>query len=137
MRSYKRGGDQVTPLFCLLGILLGVGVLIFMALDCPLKVSVKNESITIHQMKNNLIIPIETIEEIRLCDNSDTQNSRRTFGSGGAFGYLGKFSNLQLGDYKMYVTDVSKEILVNTNGNIIIFSCNQPEKLVQLVNTMR
>lgn len=133
LRHYKQE-RQLLPLCLLsLGILFLIGVLIFSVLVCPLKVSVDKEAIRIHRMIGNVVIPIETIEEIRLCNDSDAKAGDRKWGSGGAFGYLGKFHNTQLGDYQMYVTNTSKKILVKTSDKTIVFSCDQPEKLIAVM----
>ncbi|MDR1436620.1 MAG: PH domain-containing protein, partial [Candidatus Symbiothrix sp.] len=94
-------------------------------------------SVQIHQIKGGIAIPLEAIKEIRLCDDSDTKASIRKFGSGGAFGYLGKFENEQSGNYQMYVTDASKEVIVKTADNVIVFSCEKPEELIRCVSLMR
>jgi hypothetical protein len=127
---YKREGQILTVCLLALGIVFFLGVLIVSGLECPLKVSVDKETVRIHRMIGNVVIPIETIEEIRLYKDSDTAANVRKWGSGGVFGYLGKFSNPQLGDYQMYVTNASKKILVKTSDKIIVFSCNQPEELI-------
>ena len=116
-----------------LGILLVVGVLLVPAIATPCRVSVENKTLTIHRVQKNIVISIENIEEIRLCNDTDTHKSKRTFGSGGAFGYLGKFSNKQLGDYLMYVTDRSQRILLKSDDKFLIFSCDHPEQLVDLI----
>ncbi|MDR0547731.1 MAG: PH domain-containing protein [Dysgonamonadaceae bacterium] len=119
-----------------LGILLFTGILVISAIDCPMKVSIETELLTIHRIQGNIVIPIESIEEIRLCENVDTRDSKRILGSGGAFGYLGKFRNVPLGDYLMYVTNVSQKILVKTNGKYIVFSCDEPARLVETIKQL-
>jgi hypothetical protein len=79
-----------------------------------------------------------TIEEIRRCKDSDTKGGRGEFGSGGAFGYLGKFSSSKLGNYQMYATDASKRVLIkNKKGEYLIFSCDKPEEVVEKVNGLK
>lgn len=116
-----------------IGVLFFAGILIVSAMDCPCKISLENETLTIHRVQKNIVIPIENIEKIRLCNDTDTRDSKRTAGSGGAFGYLGKFRNAQLGNYLMYVTNRSQRILLKTDAKLFVFSCEQPEVLVNLV----
>ncbi|MDR0541012.1 MAG: PH domain-containing protein [Dysgonamonadaceae bacterium] len=66
----RKEGAKRNALFCLLGTLFCVGVLIVCALDCPLRISVNNESVTIHKGKGNVVIHIESMEEIRQYEGS-------------------------------------------------------------------
>ena len=111
-----------------------LGILFIPALFTPLNVSVENEFIRINRIYRDIIIPIEDIEEIRVHRSSDTKNSIRTFGSGGAFGYLGKFRNAQLGNYQMFVTNSAQKVLVRFNDQVLIFSCDEPNEIVNYVN---
>jgi hypothetical protein len=134
MIRYKRNGEKLYAWGCLLGSVLLIIVLFFPALYTPTSVSVKNETIRIHRMKGDIVIPFDEIAEIRRVNNSDTKNGRREFGSGGHFGYLGKFSSPQLGKYQMYATNASKRILVkNKKGEPLIFSCDRPDELMSLL----
>ncbi|GHT87596.1 hypothetical protein FACS189474_0780 [Bacteroidia bacterium] len=120
-------------------IIVVIGTLVCMGVSglyTPLNVSIQNQSISIHQLKGNTIIPIADIQEIRRCTEFDTKNSRKTFGGDGFFGDLGIFNNAQLGKYKMYVTNHSDRILVKTNEETIIFSCDNPDELINIINTM-
>lgn len=137
IRYWKRE-KKLHSLGCWLVVIISIILLVFPALFCPLSVSVENESISIHRIKGDIVIPFDDITEIRMVNDSDTENGTRNFGSGGDYGYLGKFSSPQLGDYQMYATDASKKILVKNNkGESIIFSCDRPDELIRIVNTMR
>ena len=105
------------------------------AFHLPLKISVSNKQLSINRLKGNIIIPVENIKEIKICDKLDTKNSTRIFGSGGFFGYLGKFKSPKLGNYKMCVTNSSKKVLVKTDHETFIISCNEPEELVSYLKT--
>lgn len=66
------------------------GVIIMGALFLPLQVSVTNDEICINRGIGNVSIKTIDIQEIRRTSTSDTQNSIRTFGSGGLWGFLRK-----------------------------------------------
>jgi hypothetical protein len=135
---YRKNEEKLYAWGCLLGVGLCIVVLFFPALYTPLNVSVKDESIQIHRIKSDIIIPFKDIAEIRRCIDSDTKNAIRAFGSGGAYGYLGKFRSPELGNYQMYATDASKKILVeNEQGEYLIFSCDKPDELIGIVNESR
>jgi hypothetical protein len=50
-------------------------------------------NITIRKMWNPIVIPRESIIESRLIDANEISGSVRLMGSGGLFGYYGKFNN--------------------------------------------
>jgi len=69
------------------------------------------------------VIKIAEIAEIRLLERSELSGAIRTFGSGGLFGYFGKFYNGKLGHMTWYVTQRDKVILIRTaQGKTIIIS---------------
>ena len=99
-----------------LGIKIGISAMLFLsvisftpAMLFPIKVTVDNEIIRIVRIYKDIVIPIENIETIKFPIGALANGSIRTLGSGGAFGYLGKFKNNQLGDYQMFVTDISTD----------------------------
>ncbi|MDR3218417.1 MAG: PH domain-containing protein [Dysgonamonadaceae bacterium] len=99
----------------------------------PLSITVQDGLVQVKQIKGNLNIPVKEIKEIRLCTQSDTKNGRRTFGSGGYFGYLGKFRSAQLGAYQMYATNRSKKFLIKTNESTYVFSCDEPDQIIDYI----
>ncbi len=69
------------------------------------------------------VIKIAEISEIRLLERAELSGAIRTFGSGGLFGYFGKFYNGKLGHMTWYVTQRNKVILIRTaEGKTIIIS---------------
>ena len=123
-----------TPkILCFSSMLLCLGVIIMGALFLPLKVSVTNDEICINRGIGNVLIKTVDIREIRRTSTSDTQNSIRTFGSGGLWGYLGKMNSSGLGDYTIYVTNTSNMITVKTKDDVFIFSCDHPEEIVDYI----
>jgi hypothetical protein len=123
-----------TPkILCFSSMLLCLGIIIMGALFLPLQVSVTNDEICINRGIGNVLIKTIDIQKIRRTSTSDTQNSIRTFGSGGLWGFLGKFKNSGLGDYTMYVTNTSNMITVKTNDDVFIFSCDHPDEIVDYI----
>jgi hypothetical protein len=125
--------QMIVLIIVIIGFIAGIVV---SGLFIPMEVSAQNQSIRIHQLKGDAIIPVKDIEEIRRCTEADTRNSKKVFGSDGLFGYLGIFQNTQLGKYQMYVTNSSNRILVKTNTETIIFSCDHPDELINIIDTM-
>ncbi|MDR3286056.1 MAG: PH domain-containing protein [Prevotellaceae bacterium] len=110
-------------------------ILILPFLYMPTKISVDDKNLIVNQIKGKIEIPINEILEIRAIKTGDLSNNIRTFGSGGLFGYLGKFENPQFGNYQMYVVNKKNLFVLKTqNGKIYVFSCKNPEKLIQVIN---
>jgi hypothetical protein len=53
-------------------------------------------NIIIRKMWQSIVIPRDTITESRLLEVDDIKGSIRLMGSGGLFGYYGKFNNSKL-----------------------------------------
>jgi len=58
----------------------------------------------------------------------------RVFGSGGYGGYLGIFSNAQIGKYSAYVGDFSQAFLIQLkNGKNYVFSCENRDLVIETI----
>lgn len=100
----------------------------------PMRLEANNEKIIVKRLLGSLQIPRSEIIEIRRISKSDISNSIRTFGSGGAGGYCGRFRNNGLGRYTMYATELNNLIFIRTNGNKkYVFSCSCPQEFVEYV----
>ncbi len=63
------------------------------------------------------------ISGARLLNQDEMDFTVRTFGSGGLFGYIGKFTNLKLGNMTCYATQKVNRILITTQkGETIIIT---------------
>ena len=89
--------------------------------------------IRISRIIGDVSIPLSDIQEIERTNKNDTKDSIRTFASGGLWGYLGKFKSPNLGNYTMYVTNASQMITIRTKENVYIISCNNSDKIVEIV----
>lgn len=99
----------------------------------PIRLTIENDKITLHRLFGAINIPIKDIIEIKAIENSETAFSIRTFGSGGLFGYLGKFKNKKLGYYTMYATDINELILIRTDRKTYVFSCRNRDEFIESV----
>ncbi len=102
------------------------------ALYTPLKLSLTEKCFSIHYIFWNYNVPIKNIQEAELYHGSE--GDIRIFGSGGLWGYLGKFKNKQLGLYEMYVTNPSEMMSIETQKGYIIVSCKKVQDVVRLIN---
>jgi hypothetical protein len=103
----------------------------------PLKVSVKENGISIKQMKGEISISYSTINEIRRFDKCENSDCTRKFASGGVFGYLGYFENSKLGNFQMYATDLSKLVLIKTDNVAYVISCKHPDLFIKSIAAMK
>jgi Protein of unknown function (DUF2679). len=134
LKGYK--SDKKRPILvfiyafiAILPLILTFAILPYM----PLKVIVDKDTIYINQFKGGITIPIEDIVEIRRYTGEDSKNTVRTFGSGGLFGFLGKFKNPQIGKFEMFATDTKDRTLIKTNDKVYVISCANPNVFIETV----
>ena len=108
-------------------VIVGVGYM-------PIRLKANDEKVTVRRLFGSLEIPLNEVIETRRIFKSDINGSVRTFGSGGLFGYLGRFKNDRLGNYTMYATELNNLILVRTSNKKYVFSCSRPQEFVEFVN---
>ncbi|WP_281671422.1 PH domain-containing protein [Rikenella microfusus] len=99
----------------------------------PIRLLADGEKITIRRLFGALRIPLGEITEVRPIPKAYLDGSFRTFGSGGFFGYLGRFRNKRLGNYTMYATDLNRLVRVDTDRRRYVFSCERPEEFAEFV----
>lgn len=80
-------------------------------------------------------IPLDEIMEIVRIPKSDINNSIKTFGSDGAFGFIGKFKNKRLGNYTMFTIELKNLILIRIKDKVYVFSCIRVEEFVNDVKS--
>jgi len=108
-------------------VIIGVGYM-------PIRLKANDEKITVRRLFGPLEVPVNEVIEARRISKSDIDNSIRTFGSGGLFGYLGRFKNDRLGNYTMYATELNNLILIRTSNKKYVFSCSRSKEFVEYVN---
>lgn len=111
-------------------------IFLYMTSLTPIKLSLYPHELKIKKMVGSIVIPVEDITSISVVTN-ETNNSIRTFGSGGACGYLGRFKNEMLGNYKMYATESNNLILVRTASKNYVFSCTNADVLIADFNSLK
>lgn len=106
--------------------------IIYCATWTPRYIAIEGDNLVFKKMIGNITIPINTICNIYDIDSSDLSGSIRIFGSGGAFGYLGRFKNNILGNYSMYITEKENLIAVKTHDKTYVFNCENLDLLISL-----
>ena len=125
--------QQAVKVMCLSSALFCLVFVVGGALFLPLKVSVTETDIRVNRIIGDVSIQLSEIQKIGRTSKHETENSIRTFASGGLWGYLGRFRSPNLGNYTMYVTNASQMITIRTKENVYIISSNNPDEIVEFV----
>jgi hypothetical protein len=105
-------------------VIIGVGYM-------PVKLTADNERIAVKRLFGPLELSRNEITEIRLITKKTIDGSIRTFGSGGLFGYIGKFKSDIIGKYTMYATELDNLVLIRTKDDKqYVFSCSRPKEFI-------
>lgn len=107
-----------------------VGALIYM----PLSVSVNDRALSVRRPLAVKRLPLSDIATIQLMQ--PTIGEKRIIGSGGWFGYWGRFSDRVLGRYFAYYGKASDCFLVRLkDGRQYMIGCEEPGAVVDCVKT--
>ncbi len=110
------------------------GVLVVTLLMAPLSLKFSATQLKICKIGGTTSISYNEIEKVGLVT---FKSATRVFGSGGLFGYIGRFSNRELGVFMSYVGDPSHTFYLKTkNGKTYVLSCEHPEIAVEKLQEM-
>lgn len=102
----------------------------------PLHLTVDNEYLQARLVGPKIRIRVSDIKSCRIVTEQDAllNDSIRTFGSGGVYGYLGHFKSTKHGKYIIYATHVRQLFLVKTKqGKLYVFSSPKREEFVSFI----
>lgn len=103
-----------------------IGAYVFCMALWPRAYTVSKEVLTIHKLMGKRIIALKDIKAAFFVKPEELRWSLRTFGSGGLFGYFGKFYNTKYGDMTWYATRVSHFIMVELkDGSHLVLTPDQ------------
>ncbi len=107
--------------------------ILYTASSTPVKLKFDGANIVIKKAIGRIQIPLSQIENIEEISPQDIDGSIRTFGSGGFFGYLGRFRNDRIGHYKMYATNRKNLLLIKTTNASYVVSCPDSSSMVNKI----
>lgn len=108
-------------------------ILLYFGCMTPVKLELDAKKITIVKALGSIKIPREEVVNIHKLSSESLSKSIRLFGSGGFFGYLGKFENSIIGKYQMYITERKNLILIETTSMKYVVNCKHEEELIYLL----
>lgn len=131
--SAVNGYPEMWLIFAVLVISLGLSLLYR-----PLYYTLDAEGLHIHRKMGIVTIPYNDIQQARSITKKELGFGIRTFGVGGFFGYFGKYMYKEMGHATLYVTDMSKLVLIQTaRKNILVSPDPKDEFLKELVHALR
>jgi hypothetical protein len=107
-------------------------------LFAPLGYAVMPQGVLIRRMGRSVAIGFEQIADARCIDSKEIGFALRIFGSGGFFGWFGRFYGSRLGWFTAYSTNVQNLVVITlTDGAKILISPEPAALFVQAVEEGR
>jgi hypothetical protein len=107
----------------ILGIMLPFSALCVPWLFRPQAYYIDNDALVVLRSVSNIKLPYSEINHIGIIKAQDLKGMVRLFGSGGLFGYFGRFYNPKLGSVHLWIGSRKQLLMVTMkNGNKYLFS---------------
>lgn len=97
----------------------------------------ENKHVGIKRFFKSIEIPVGKIIETRQIGKDELSGSIRLFGSGGLFGYFGRFSNKKLGTYFLYAGNLKNLLLIKTDNKVYVISPENPQVMIEGIEASR
>ncbi len=123
-------------LFLTLNAIILLGVFVAGALLAPRGFALGGGSLRIKRSILPIEIPLASIRSVERLAPEGLAGSTRTLGSGGFFGYYGRFRNRTLGDYRMYATRGEGYVLVRADCPYVLTPAS-PDRFIEALNRAR
>ncbi len=116
--------------------LMNVSILFLTWALHPQHYMVYENSIQIKRFFKPIEIQFDKIIEIKSLEKNELSGSIRLFGSGGLFGYFGRFSNKKLGTYFLYAGNLENLLLIKTDKKVYVISPLNSNEFIERLKTM-
>jgi hypothetical protein len=116
----------------LIAAILVPGSVFYFILNAPRYLELTESHLILHKVMGKLSLTFDQISNIEgyKPDGSEI----RLFGSGGIFGFTGKFKNATIGSYQSYVGNYKQAFLIQTkSGKKYMFSCENKDFIIDIV----
>ena len=128
--SYPFSGKENITTSLLIGLLFLVITIVTYAFSTK-SIELNQNDLYIKRPFDKVVLLRSDIIKIEKIDYKDLSLAMRKFGSGGVFGYIGKFWNKQQGNMTWYATDMKNPVMIETkNGKKIVLT---PDDRVQFL----
>lgn len=118
---------------------LGVGFMVIVVTfaHTPRYLSIDRDRIVCKKMIGSVEIPVSMVISMEAIPPAVLKGSIRIFGSGGMFGYLGRFRNRAVGPYTMYATSSRNLLMVKTIARTYVFSCSKRDDFKEFFDNIK
>ncbi|MBO9570901.1 MAG: PH domain-containing protein [Chitinophagaceae bacterium] len=122
--SYRNWFVSSVPVWLKIVITLSFLAIVIIAwIYAPQNYLIENETLVINRAVGRVYIPLNGIVGIREVNKKELGTLIRLWGSGGLFGYYGKFRSTRMGKLTLYTTRRSNLVLLTTDsGEKILLS---------------
>lgn len=120
----------------LFGGVFSLAALVGSILLAPRGYTIADGRLTIRRLVRPVEIPLSSIQAVEPLAAERLARSLRTLGSGGMFGYYGRFRNSALGDYRMYATRGDGFVLVRAASPYVL-TPDSPDRFIEALNRGR
>lgn len=110
-------------------ILIGGGILVGAAIFMVRGYTLDNSTLIIHRLGWTTEYDLTNIQKVEVTPGA-MKKSLRTFGIGGLFGWIGRFSNSQLGSYRAYATNRNKCVVIRLEEITLVVTPEAPSEFV-------
>jgi hypothetical protein len=112
---------------------LGAGTVGFSWALAPRAFSLEHGALRIERPLRPVEIPLASIRAAALLGPGPLRGALRVAGSGGFFGYYGRFWSRPLGAFRLYATRTSDLVRVDTATERFLLSPERPERFLELL----
>lgn len=135
-RAYLYAKEKSYLKISLYGVLFGF--IVCMTVDTiiriPKNVELTEETLIVNSLFTETKVDYSSIKQVRRVETSDLKGERHSWGSSGFGGDLGEWESTELGKYEKFSTNSENQIWLEiTDNNNIMFSCDNPDQLIELV----
>lgn len=116
-------------IFLLFDAAVVTGVFVVTALLAPRGYAIGEKTFRIDRRLGAIEIPVSSIREVGPLPPESLKGTWRTLGSGGFFGYYGRFRNRTLGSFRMYATRSEGYVLVRADQPYVL-TPDFPDRLI-------
>ena len=93
---------------------------------------VENGSLVIRRMGWSTRFPLDDLESVEI-DPHAMRGSIRVFGNGGLFSFTGLYRNRKLGNYRAFVNDLNRMVVLRFAKRTIVVSPNDPDGFAEAI----